>query len=185
MIISELYLLTAIAFIVLLITGSIVYSTVKLGISPMPSSTKAHLAMMELISETGTGTIIDLGSGWGNFVIRIANSYPQRQIVGYELSFLPWLTSKCLTKVLGLQNLTLHRKNFYLADLSKASVLICYLFPEAMEKISYKLQIEKTDVSYLISNNFALPTWQAYKTIRLNDFYKSPVYLYKIGKTET
>ena len=150
----------------------------------MPSSTKAHLAMMALISETGTATIIDLGSGWGNFVIRIANSYPQRQIVGYELSFLPWLTSKCLKKLLGLQNLTLHRKNFYLADLSKASVLICYLFPEAMEKISYKLQIEKTDVNYLISNNFALPTWQAYKTIRLNDFYKSPVYLYKIGKTE-
>jgi len=151
----------------------------------MPSSTKAHLAMMKLINDTGTGTIIDLGSGWGNFVIRIAKSYPQRQIVGYELSFLPWLTSKCLKEVLGLKNLTLHRTNFYLADLSKASVLICYLFPEAMEKISHKLQVDQSNVSFVISNNFALPSWQACKTIRLNDFYKSPVYLYKIGQEKT
>ena len=151
----------------------------------MPSSNKAYFSMMQLVDKTGSGTIVDLGSGWGNFVIRIAKRYPQRQVVGYELSFLPWLTSSCLKKVLGLQNLTLHRKNFYLADFSKASVLICYLFPEAMEKISHKLQVKKSNVSFLISNNFALPSWQAYKTIRLNDFYKSHVYLYKISKAET
>ncbi len=138
--------------------------------------------MMQLVDETGTGNIVDLGSGWGNFVIRIAKRYPQRQIIGYELSFLPWLTSRCLKKVLGLQNLTLHRKNFYLADFSKASVLICYLFPEAMEKISHKLKVEKPNVSFLISNNFALPSWPVTKTIQLNDFYKSPVYLYKISQ---
>ena len=151
----------------------------------MPSSNKAYLAMMQLVDETGSGTIVDLGSGWGNFVIRIAKRYPQRQVVGYELSFLPWLTSSCLKKVLGLQNLTLHRKNFYLADFSKASVLICYLFPEAMEKISHKLKVEKPNVSFLISNNFALPSWPVTKTIQLNDFYKSPVYLYKISQKKT
>ena len=151
----------------------------------MPSSIKAHLAMMQLVDTTGSGTIVDLGSGWGNFVIRIAKRYPQRQVVGYELSFLPWLTSSGLKKILGLQNLTLHRKNFYLADFSKASVLICYLFPEAMEKISHKLQVEKSNVNFLISNNFALPSWPVTKTIQLNDFYKSPVYLYKISQKKT
>ncbi len=50
----------------------------KLGISPMPSSSKAYNAMVLLVDETGTGTIIDLGSGWGNFVIRIAKKNPQR-----------------------------------------------------------------------------------------------------------
>ena len=151
----------------------------------MPSSIKAHLAMMQLVDTTGSGTIVDLGSGWGNFVIRIAKRYPQRQVVGYELSFLPWLTSSGLKKILGLQNLTLHRKNFYLADFSKASVLICYLFPEAMEKISHKLQVEKSNVNFLISNNFAPPSWPVTKTIQLNDFYKSPVYLYKISQKKT
>ena len=68
--------------------------------------------MMQLADETGTGTIIDLGSGWGNFVIPIAKRYPQRKIVGYELSLLPWLTSTFLKNIFGLKNLTLHRKIF-------------------------------------------------------------------------
>ena len=185
MIIPELFLFIILAFIMVLVAGSIVYSTIKLGITPMPSSNKAYLAMMQLTDETGKGPIVDLGSGWGHFVIRIAKRYPQRQIIGYELSFLPWLTSTLLKKLLALKNLTLHRKNFYLADLSKASVLVCYLFPEAMDKISNKLLVEQSSVGFLISNNFALPSWQPYKTIQLNDFYKSPVYLYKIDKTET
>ena len=91
--------------------------------------------MMKFVDETGTGSIIDLGSGWGNFVIRIAKRNPQRQIVGYELSLLPWLTSTLLKKVLGIKNLTLHRQNFYNANLSGASVLVCYLYPEAMDRI--------------------------------------------------
>ncbi len=146
----------------------------------MPSSNKAYLAMMQLADEAGTGAIIDLGSGWGNVVIRIAKRYPQRQIVGYELSFLPWLTSTLLKKLLGLKNLTLHRQDFYKADLSAASVLVCYLFPEAMDKISNRLLLEQSGADFLISNNFALPSWQACKIIHIDDFYRSPIYLYKV-----
>ncbi len=142
--------------------------------------------MMQFIDETEiekkSGPIIDLGSGWGNIVIRIAKRYPQRKIVGYELSYLPWLTSTLIKRLFRLKNLTLHRQDFYQADLSSASVLVCYLFPEAMEKISNKLQREQSNVNFIISNNFALPLWKPIKTIQVNDFYKSPVYLYKIAR---
>lgn len=74
MIIFELVLLIT----VMLIAISLIYNSMKLGISPMPSSSKAYNAMVLLVDETGTGTIIDLGSGWGNFVIRIAKKNPQR-----------------------------------------------------------------------------------------------------------
>jgi len=148
----------------------------------MPSSNEAYLAMVQLADETGSGTLIDLGSGWGNFVIRIAKKHPHRKIVGYELSYLPWLTSTLLKKIYRLKNLTIYRQNFYQADLSKASVLVCYLFPEAMIKISRKLQFEQSNIQFLISNNFALPKSQPFKTIQLKDFYKSPVYLYKMSE---
>lgn len=177
MIIFDILLLVTAA----LITISLIYSTVKLGISPMPSSNKAYNTMMELVDMTGTGTIIDLGSGWGNFVIRIARKNQQRQVIGYELSLLPWLTSTLLKKSLGLQNLTLYRQNFYNVNLPDASVLVCYLYPEAMEKIKSKLLLEQPNIDFLISNNFALPSWQSYKVIPIDDFYKSPIYLYKIG----
>ena len=146
----------------------------------MPSSKKAYRAIATLVDETGSGPIVDLGSGWGNFVIRIAKRYPQRQIVGYELSVLPWLVSTLLKKLFGLENLTLPRQNFYNADLPPASVLVCYLYPEAMEKIKEELQLEQAGITFLISNNFALPSSQPCKVVKLDDFYKSPIYLYKI-----
>jgi len=161
-------------------TTSIIVSTIKLGISPMPSSTKAYLAMVQLIDETGTGPIVDLGSGWGSFVIRIAKRYPQRQVIGYELSLLPWFTSIVIKKLLGLKNLTLHRQDFYQANLPTASVLVCYLFPEAMVRLKDKLLLEQPKADFLISNNFALPAFQADKVQLLDDFYKSPIYRYKI-----
>ena len=148
----------------------------------MPSSNKAYSTMMQLADETGSGPVIDLGSGWGHFVIRIAKKNPQRQIVGYELSLLPWFTSIVFKKILGLKNLTLHRQNFYKVNLSEASVLVCYLYPEAMNRIQEKLLLEQPQVDFLISNNFALPSWKSYKAVQLDDFYKSPIYLYKLGK---
>tara|TARA_B110000090_G_C13283945_1_gene409191 strand:- start:9 stop:545 length:537 start_codon:yes stop_codon:yes gene_type:complete len=168
--------------VALFISVSLIFSTVKLGISPMPSSTKAYTTMIKLVDNTGSGPIIDLGSGWGSFVLRAAKNNPQRQIVGYELSLLPWLVSILLKKLLNLNNLTLYRQNFYNVNLSEVSVLVCFLYPEAMEKIKTKLILEQFKVEFLISNNFALPSWQSYKVIYLDDFYQSPIYLYKICK---
>lgn len=162
---------------------SLVYSTIRLGISPMPSSIKAFKTVLKLVDKTGNGAIIDLGSGWGNVVIPMARRYPQRPVIGYELSLLPWLLSTLLKKLFNLQNLTLHRVNFYNVKLPQASVIVCYLYPQAMKKIQNKLQLEQPNIDFLISNNFALPTWQVDQKIQLDDFYKSPIYLYKITNT--
>ena len=180
MIIFDVLLLITIVFVTL----SLIYSSIRLGISPMPSSVKAYNVMVKLVDETGSRPIIDLGSGWGNFVIRAARRYPQRQIVGYELSLLPWFISILLKKLLGLKNLTLHRQNFYKVQLPATSVLICYLYPEAMSRIQKKLLVEQPDIGFVISNNFALPAIKPSKVIKLDDFYKSPIYLYKISKKE-
>jgi len=151
----------------------------------MPSSSKAYKALLTLVNKTGSGTIIDLGSGWGNLVIPLARNQPQRQVIGYELSLLPWLASTLLKKIYALDNLTLHRVNFYQQKLPAASVLICYLYPQAMSKINDKLRLEQPNVDFLISNNFALPSWQAEQMILLDDFYQSPIYRYKIAYTGT
>lgn len=165
-----------------LVAGStIVWSTLTLGISPMPSSHKARQAMFQLADETGDGPIYDLGSGWGHLVVGLAKRYPQRQIVGYELSILPWLTTLALKKVLGLSNLTIHRENFLKAELSQASVLMCYLYPAVMEEIKENLSQKESGAHYLISHNFALPSQSALKVLQLNDFYQSPVYLYRLN----
>jgi hypothetical protein len=136
--------------------------------------------MFQLADETGEGSIYDLGSGWGHLVVRLAKRYPQRHIVGYELSILPWLTTLALKKIFGLTNLSVHRENFLKADLSSASVVMCYLYSSVMEDIKKKLSKEGS-ASYLISHNFALPSQPALKVIQLTDFYQSPVYLYRLN----
>ena len=165
---------------VFIVGASILISSIKLGISPMPSSKKAYQAIVSLADETGDGAIYDLGSGWGNLVIRLAKAYPERQIVGYELSYFPYLITNIIKSLLRLNNLVLYRENYLKADLSKASVLTCYLFPKAMEDIESKLANEENDVRFVISNNFALPSHQPCKVLELMDFYRSPVYLYCI-----
>ena len=159
-------------------------STISVGISPMPSSRKAREAMMQLLATVGTEVektpIVDLGSGWGSLIIRLAIKYPGRQVVGYELSIMPWLVTVLTSKLLGLKNITVYRQDFLTVDLSADAIIVCYLFPAAMEALDVKLAGQKTAIQYLISNNFALPSLQAEKTIRLDDFYRSPVYRYHL-----
>ena len=175
----------AVLLVFTIFTGaSIVWSTLASGISPMPSSSKARQAMLQLMDEAvggaGAGPILELGSGWGNLLIPLAKKYPKQKIIGYELSFVPWLTSIILKNILGLKNIKVYRRNFLEADLTDASIIVCYLFPEAMQGIENKINTGSAKTDYVISNNFSLPSYKPIKTIQLDDLYKSPVYLYEL-----
>ena len=151
-----------------------------MGISPMPSSRKARDAILRLMAETGTGPVYELGSGWGGLAILLAKKHPERKIVGYEVSLVPWLVSVLFKKLFGLSNLEIHRKNFLLADLSGAEVLVCFLYTGGMREIAEKLMAEEVSNVFLISNYFALPSCQPDMSLRINDFYQSPIYRYRL-----
>lgn len=166
--------------VVLLIAASIVWSTIRVGISPMPSSEKARRAIFDLIEDSANSPVYDLGSGWGSLIVPLAKKYPDRKIVGYEISLLPWLASVLIKTVLRLENLKVYRKNFLHEDLSEAEVLICYLHTEGMQDVANKLVAERRNEGVLISNNFGLADWLPEKTVQINDFYKSPIYRYQL-----
>lgn len=166
-------------FLVLLIALSIVWSTLKTGISPMMSSNKARQTMLNAISMDEKGALIDLGSGWGTLVIAVAKNQPNKQVIGYELSWFPWMVSVLFKYSLGLGNLTLYRKDFKNADLSSASTLVCYLFPGGMVALEDKLKHEKVNNKItIVSNTFALPSCKPTNVIKLKDFYQTPIYVY-------
>ncbi|RXJ71963.1 SAM-dependent methyltransferase [Veronia nyctiphanis] len=187
LIIEALLLLTVFFFV-----ASIAWSTIRVGISPMPSSQKAIKEMLQLTESTGDGPIYDLGSGWGTIVVRLARKYPQRQIVGYEISLLPYLVSLFLKKLFHIDNLTLYRQDFTHANLSAASVVVCYLFPGGMEKLTAIIDIAqdretssdnaklKCRPDFIISNSFAFPSLQPEQEICLEDMYRLPVYRYQL-----
>ena len=163
---------------VLLAIISIVWSTLQTGISPMMSSAKACQAMLASIDKPVNGPLIDLGSGWGTLVIALARKYPRQQVIGYELSLLPWLVSIIRKYSLRLNNLTLYRKDFKKTELGNASILFCYLFPGGMLSLHEKLKRELSNEILIVSNTFALPSCQPTKVIKLKDVYQTPIYVY-------
>jgi len=189
----------SILLITIFLAVTIVWTTMRVGISPMPSSAHAYQAMLKLTEDTGKGPIYDLGSGWGTLVIRMAIKFPKRQVVGYELSLLPYLVSLSVKRLMKLENLNLYRKDFMKADLSAASVLVCYLYPGAMSELDHLIEertqqttppssVNRHDLKhqrckpdFVISNNFALPSRVPESLIRLDDIYRSPVYRYDLS----
>lgn len=179
--------------LILLIAMSIVVSTLRVGISPMPSSTKVRRAMLEQLNvDTNVHAIADLGSGWGHVGIAIAKAYPEVKVTGFEVSFFPWLVSIAWGKLIGLDNLTFKRMNFLAADLSSYQIYCCYLFPAGMQKLSHKLQQQKLQQQtgsqtnllvprQLISNTFALPDNQPVSTTTIADMYRTKVYTYYLS----
>ncbi len=169
---------TIVIILIILVTLSIIWSTLQTGISPVMSSKKASKAMLDSIKAPENGTLVDLGSGWGTLIIAVARKYPDKQVIGYELSWVPWMISVIRKYTLGLNNLTLYRKDFKKANLSNASILLCYLFPRGMFDLHKKLKKELSHEVMVVSNTFALPSCKPTKTIRLKDLYQTPVYTY-------
>lgn len=178
--------MTAFEYTVLLLTFliclSVIWSSLRAGITPVPSSRKARQKILLAADQAAHGTIIELGSGWGNLALALAKRYPDRQVIGYEISPIPRLISLLLKKLQGVSNLTLLSKNFLSSELPQASLLVCYLYPGGMEKLAEKLGRETSSAEMLISNTFALPGREPEQIIRLDDLYKSPIYIYRLKK---
>ena len=128
--------------------GSIVYYSLHLGISPMPSSGQAKNAMVQLLpNRIENGVIYELGSGWGGLAFLLAERYPEAKIIALELSPLPYLFSRSRQFIARRPNLKFAHANFYEYDLSNAKAVVCYLFPDGMKKLAQKLKNLQTNSS--------------------------------------
>lgn len=152
---------------------SIVVSTIHTGISPMPSSRLARDKILSLIPE-GSEPIVDLGSGWGGLLLMLSKSFPNRHIIGYECSLLPFIWSRMVCRS---TNISIYRDNFLHTLPPEKSVLVGYLCPTGMRSIS---QQYKGQAHVLISCVFSLPNHKPLKTHQINDIHRSKIYVYQL-----
>lgn len=171
-------LIIAIVFIPTLVTGS----------SPVPTSRKVRRTILKVLPERlpgpKTGTIYDLGSGWGGMAFALADKYPNHQVIGYELSPLPWLMSRLHLWISGPKNLKFEITNYNRKSLSNAALVLCYLLPDPMEKLRPKLESELNSGVLVVSNTFAFRGWYALDDKMADDVYNSHVFLYEMGNTD-
>ena len=169
--------------ILLLAIASIIFYGVRLGITPMPSSRKAVATFLDLIPNDTDGNIVDLGSGWGTLAYPVAKQFPDAEVIGCELSPIPWIYSRLKGLFVRRPNLTLHRQSVFDIDLTDADVVVVYLHPAAMRKLGPKFEQELRPGTLVLSNTFPVPTWKPAQTIHLGKSWLSTsndIYVYRV-----
>jgi len=169
-------LLALILFIICLIVLLITISTVQTGISPLPTSSKAKQAMMMMIPPEQK--VYDLGSGWGTLCFAAGKKGSSGEVVGIESSLVPYLFSKLKTVLDRKRTISVLLGDIYTADISDAQVILCFLYPEAMEKLAIDIRERVAPGTIIISNTFALPGWTPVEIIELNDLYRTKILRY-------
>ncbi|MDQ6998293.1 MAG: methyltransferase [Mariprofundus sp.] len=148
----------------------------------MPSSVQVRLVILKASEQADDGAVVDLGSGWGTLLFAMAKKYPDRQLIGYELSWLPWAYSRIVVAMCGMQHVRIYRSSFLDADFSNSSLLLCYLHPEGMQVLQQKLLDDQPVRALLVSSTFAFSDVAPVHTIRVDDLYQTPVYVYRFKK---
>lgn len=157
---------------------SVIGFTLWLGISPMPTTPKVREVMLALIPDTD-GELHELGAGWGGLSLALARQNRRRRVVAWEASPLPFLVTALRARASGLRNLEVRRANFLSADLSTATVLVCYLFTGGMRALDEKLRRERPGASLVIvTNTFLLRGWTAETQRTVDDLYRTVVARY-------
>lgn len=167
--------------LVVSLAGSVVFFTLRLGISPMPSSRRAVRALLSVLPEALEGEVHELGAGWGTLAFALADRFPRAQVVAWELSWVPFSMCWLRQRLAPRSNLLLRRGDFFAHDFCGASAVVCYLYTGAMERLGPKLARELPASAAVVSQTFALRGWLPEHTLVLDDLYRTRVYRYTQG----
>ena len=103
--------------------------------------------------------VLDLGSGDGRVVLRLAQLRPDVQVTGVENAILPWLYSRCRYLLAGSPaNARLCYGNFWQQDWSTFDVVHAFLSPVPMDRVWQQFLNKCCANSWLISNTFTINT---------------------------
>ena len=161
---------------------SIFWSTLTLGISPMPTSGRVKRELLSLIPEDLEGEVHELGAGWGTLAWAVATRCSRAQVVGYERSLFPFLFCRLRLLAQPRQNLTVRFADFHRADLSHARLVVTYLWTGAMTRLGPKFEAELPDGAIVLSHTFGWRGKVPDVTRSTADLYRTPVYRYRISR---
>ncbi|MWC29427.1 class I SAM-dependent methyltransferase [Paenibacillus sp. MMS18-CY102] len=164
----------------LLAVVSIVYRSLRNGITPMPSSAPVRRAVAAELSRIGSrGTLVEAGSGWGTLAMYIAKQCTGWRIIGVENSRIPYLFAKAAACFMVYRNVTFERSDLYAYPFGQVDAIVCYLYPGAMARLRPLLERQLAPGACVISVCFAMPGWNPERVITCRDRHRTRIYVYK------
>lgn len=125
---------------------------------PLYLSNRATAAeVARLLPADGTARLLDIGSGTGSLLARIARARPGCRLIGVETAPLPFLASWLRTR--ALPNCEVRRDNLWKHGLCDYDVAYAFLSPVPMPRLWRKALSEMRPGSVLVSNSFP-GTWR-------------------------
>lgn len=143
------------------------------------SSQQVNKALKSRLPKRKHFSFLDLGSGCGGLISRLAKVHKNGLFYGIETAPIPFLISK-LRNIFTPSSCKISWGDFWLQDFSQYDVIYAYLSPVPMETLWHKVRKEMRPGSLLISNTFQIPGVAPDEIIELNDFSNSTLYLWKI-----
>lgn len=122
--------------------------------------------------------LVDIGCGDGR-VLRAARKRYGVSCLGFEINPIAFTKARLLS--MGRKGVEIRCRNFWKADLGKADVVSCYLFPDVMRRLGAKLGKELATGARVISFNFPIPGWKHEAVLRADSrLHNDPIYIYRI-----
>ncbi|WP_308572394.1 SAM-dependent methyltransferase [uncultured Methanobacterium sp.] len=129
--------------------------------------------MLDLAQVSEDDVVYDLGSGDGRIVIEAAQQY-HAQGVGVEADPLRVIWSWIRISLLGLRpQVKIIWGNLFHQDISRATVVVLFLWGRTNDKLKYKLQKELKPGTRVVSYVWKFKGWDPVKIDR-----KDRIYLY-------
>jgi SAM-dependent methyltransferase len=142
------------------------------------TSRKRIGAFLDAVPMQAGQVLVDLGCGDGR-VLRCARRRYSVMAIGYELNLMAYTIARLLGW--GMKGVEIKLRNFWKADLSKADIIFCYLFPDVLQDLCVKLKKELKPGAVVVSCNFALPQWPPDTVLRPGQsLHNDPIYVYKL-----
>ncbi len=139
---------------------------------------RGERALSDLLRELPADfAFIDLGSGLGGTLCRLARDYPQARFVGVESAPLSFLVSwlRCLPR----RNCRIRYGSLWKAELGDFDLVYCFLSPAPMPRLWEKARTQMRRGARLVSNSFEIPGVPAEQVIPLDDWRASRLLVWR------
>ncbi|QQS39066.1 SAM-dependent methyltransferase [Candidatus Woesebacteria bacterium] len=144
----------------------------------VPSDADVVERVMEMAEVKKGDVVYDLGAGDGRFVL--AAAMKGASAVGVELNLLRSIYARVWFRILRIDKTAkIIRQDIFKTDLSKATVVICYLLQETNDALQKKLEKELKPGTKVISIAFKFAGWKEVKFDGRGVVY-GPIRMYEI-----
>jgi SAM-dependent methyltransferase len=133
----------------------------------VPSDVAVVMKMLEMAQVKPGDVVYDLGSGDGRIVILAAQKFGARG-VGVDLNGeLVRQSRENAVKAGVADRVTFLQQDLFMTDLSEATVVTLYLFPDVNRRLMPKLRRELRSGSRVVSHDYDLGDWPPEKTVEV------------------